>query len=186
MDVLRKTEKEPMDQGPKTKTLLLREDRIRERVAEIARMISDDFSGKEPVFIGILNGAVFFLADLLRKLTIPCSMDFIRASSYGSGTVSSGTILLTKDLEIDISGKPVIIIEDIVDTGLTLKHILKHVEEKGPFSIHVCVLIDKRERREEEVRIDYYGFQLNKGFLVGYGLDCNERFRHLPEIHVLD
>lgn len=175
-----------MAQEPEPKTLVFTRDLIRERVREIAKTISEQFAGKEPVFIGILNGAVFFFGDLVRELTIPCRIDFIRAASYGSGKESSGKIRVTKDIEIDIAGEPVIVVEDIIDTGLTLKRIIKQVEEKGPDSIHVCVLIDKRERREEDVPVDYSGFRVEKGFLVGYGLDCNERFRHLSDIYSLD
>ncbi len=175
-----------MEQASETKTLVFTRDRIRERVREIANTISKQFAGKEPVFIGILNGAVFFFGDLVRELTIPCRIDFVRAASYGSDKVSSGEIRFTKDIEIDIAGEPVIVVEDIIDTGLTLKRILRQVGEKGPDSIHVCVLIDKRERREEEVSIDYSGFRVEKGFLVGYGLDCNERYRNLPDIYSLD
>ncbi|MFO7784951.1 MAG: hypoxanthine phosphoribosyltransferase [Desulfatiglandales bacterium] len=178
--------REFMEQEPETKTLVFSRDLIRERVREIAKAVSEKFTGKEPVFIGILNGAVFFFGDLVRELTIPCRIDFIRAASYGAGTVSSGEIRFTKDIEIDIAGEPVIVVEDIIDTGRTLKRILRHVEKKGADPIHVCVLIDKRERREEEVPIDYSGFRVDRGFLVGYGLDCNERFRHLPDIYALD
>lgn len=167
-------------------TPLITREQIHQRVGEIARDISAEFSGMEPVFIGILKGAVFFFGDLLRELTIPCRIDFIKAASYGAGKTSNGNVRLTKDVEIDIGGKPVILVEDIVDTGLTMKHILRRIEEKRPTSVRVCVLIDKRERREEDVPIDYSGFQVDRGFLVGYGLDCNERYRHLPDIYALD
>lgn len=175
-----------MNREPKTKTLLFSRSQIGKRVREISADISERFKDKEPVFIGILNGAVFFFGDLVRELTIPCRIDFVRAASYGTGTTSSGEVHLTKDIEIDITGKPVIVVEDIVDTGLTLKRILRLLEERGPASIHVCVLIDKRERREEDVSIEYRGFLVESGFLVGYGLDCNEWFRQLPDIYSLD
>lgn len=159
---------------------------IQERVREMAAALSDVLAGTEPVFIAVLKGAVFFFGDLVRELTIPCRIDFIKAGSYGSEKTSSGVVQLTKDVEMEIGGKPVVLVEDIVDTGLTLKHILQRIEEKGPASVHVCALIDKRERREEDVSIDYTGFVVDRGFLVGYGLDFNERYRHLPDIYALD
>jgi len=159
---------------------------IQKRVREIANEISRDFDGKEPVFIGVLNGAVFFLVDLLREVSIPCKIDFLKASSYDSGTTSSGRVRLTKDVDSEIRGRDVIIVEDIVDTGLTLSRIQERLEERRPASLRICALIDKLERRAEIVRIHYSGFQVEKGFLVGYGLDCDEQYRHLPEIYTLD
>jgi hypoxanthine phosphoribosyltransferase len=155
------------------------------KVQEIAGRISADYSGKEPVLIGVLKGAVFFFADLVMHLTIPCRIDFIGAASYGSGRSSSGEVRLVKDIGIPISGKPVILVEDIVDTGLTLNRIMKALRQKGPESIRVCALIDKRERREEAVQLDYRGFEVKEGFLVGYGLDYDEQYRYLPDICVL-
>ena len=167
------------------KELLIPRKTIQAKVKELANQISLDYSGKEPILIGILNGVVFFFADLVMEMDIPSKIDFIRAASYGSGTSSSGTVKLTKDVEIPIQGKPVIIIEDIVDTGLTLKQIVKSLEEKNPESIKICALIDKLERRDEEIVIDYCGFQVEKGFLVGYGLDHDEQYRYLPDIYAL-
>ncbi len=167
------------------KELLISRETIQAKVKELANQISLDYKGREPILIGILNGVVFFFADLVMEMDIPSKIDFIRAASYGSGTSSSGTVKLTKDVEIPIQGKPVIIIEDIVDTGLTLKEIVKSLEEKGPESIKICALIDKLERRDEEIVIDYCGFQVEKGFLVGYGLDHDEQYRYLPEIYAL-
>ena len=135
--------------------------------------------------MGILNGVVFFFADLVREITLPSRIDFIRAASYGSGTSSSGSVRLTKDLEIPVEGKPVIVVEDIVDTGLTLARILEILKERGPESIKVCVLIDKLERRETDIAIDYRGFEVKEGFLVGYGLDFDEQYRYLPDIYRL-
>jgi hypoxanthine phosphoribosyltransferase len=167
------------------KELLIPRKTIQAKVKELANQISLDYSGREPILIGILNGVVFFFADLVMEMNIPSKIDFIRAASYGSGTSSSGTVKLTKDVEIPIQGKPVIIIEDIVDTGLTLKQIVKSLEEKNPESIKICALIDKLERRDEEIVIDYCGFQVEKGFLVGYGLDHDEQYRYLPDIYAL-
>ena len=167
------------------KELLIPRKTIQAKVKELANQISLDYSGNEPILIGILNGVVFFFADLVMEMDIPSKIDFIRAASYGSGTSSSGTVKLTKDVEIPIQGKPVIIIEDIVDTGLTLKQIVKSLEKKEPESIKICALIDKLERRDEEIVIDYCGFQIEKGFLVGYGLDHDEQHRYLPDIYTL-
>ncbi|MBW1998056.1 MAG: hypoxanthine phosphoribosyltransferase [Deltaproteobacteria bacterium] len=167
------------------KVLLLKEDTIRSRVKELAGRISADYAGKKPVMIGILNGVVFFYVDLLKELTIPAKIDFVRAASYGPGTVSSGKIVLSKDVEIPIKDEDVILVEDIVDTGLTLNYILAKLKEKGPRSLRICALIDKPERRKEEVRVDYCGFKIKEGFLVGYGLDYNEEYRCLKDIYEL-
>ena len=168
------------------KTLLISRETIQNRVNELADQISFDYEGKEPVFIGILNGVVFFFADLLRMIKIPSKMDFLRVSSYGSEMTSSGTIRLTKDVELPVKGKPVILVEDIVDTGLTLSYLIKHIEHNGVESLKLCALIDNFERREVTVPIDYCGFRIEEdGFLVGYGLDFNEQYRHLPDIYVL-
>ncbi len=165
--------------------IFLDRETILTKVAEIARRISSDYSGKEPVFIGILKGAVFFFADLVRQMTIPCKIDFIAAASYGSSKCSSGNVRLVKDIEIPVSGKPVILVEDIIDTGLTLNRIVEAIRKKNPESVRICALIDKEERREEAVHVDYCGFVVKEGFLVGYGLDYDEQFRYLPDIYVL-
>jgi hypoxanthine phosphoribosyltransferase len=165
--------------------LFLSRETIQAKVGELARKISADYAGKDPVMVGILNGVVFFFTDLIIAMTIPSTMDFMRAASYGSGTTSSGHIRLTKDVEIPLAGKTVIIVEDIVDTGLTLHHIVELIKERDPESVKICALIDKLERREQEVAIDYCGFQVEKGFLVGYGLDHDEQYRYLPDIYVL-
>ena len=165
--------------------LFLSRETIQARVQEIARSISTDYAGKEPVMVGILNGVVFFFTDLIIAMSIPSKMDFMRAASYGSGMSSSGNIRLTKDVEIPLAGKPVIVVEDIVDTGLTLSRIMEILKERDPESLKICALIDKLERREREVPIDYCGFQVEKGFLVGYGLDHDEQYRYLPDIYVL-
>ena len=167
------------------KEILIPEKAILDKVEELAHQISSDYKGTEPILVGILNGVVFFFADLVKKMSVPCRIDFIRAASYGSGMSSSGSIRFTKDVEIPIQGKPVIVVEDIVDTGLTLRQIVKRLEGKGPESIRICALIDKLERREESVTIDYCGFQVKEGFLVGYGLDHDEQYRYLRDIYVL-
>lgn len=167
------------------KELLLHRNIIRARVRELAVQISRDYSDREPIVLGVLNGVVFFFADLVREMTIPSRIDFIRATSYGSSTSSSGTVRLTKELEISIKNEPVILVEDIVDTGLTITEIVKNLREREPESIRICALIDKQERRKIEVVIDYYGFRVEEGFLIGYGLDCNEQYRYLPDIYIM-
>ena len=156
-----------------------------ERVRDLAREISSEYAGKEPVLIGVLNGAVFFFSDLVMKMSIPSRIDFIRAASYGSAMTSSGSVILTKDVELSLKQKHVIIIEDIVDTGLTLQKIIQYLVEKGADSVKVCALIDKLERREADIKVDYRGFQVQEGFLIGYGLDYDQQYRYLPDIYAL-
>lgn len=167
------------------KDILIPHDEIIGKIEELSQKISSDYSNKEPVLIGILNGVVFFFTELVRRLTIPTRMDFIRAASYGSSMTSSGAIRLVKDVELALKGEDVILIEDIVDTGLTLAHIVEHLKSKGPASLRICALIDKAERREKAITIDYCGFKVNEGFLVGFGLDYDEKYRYLPDICVL-
>ena len=165
--------------------LCISRDEIRQRVEVLAERISSDYEGEEPVLVGILNGAVFFFADLMRAIRIPTKMDFVRAASYGSEMRSSGSVRLTKDIELPIEGKPVILVEDIVDTGLTLSFLKENFEQRGAASLKICALIDKLERKENDIFVDYCGFRIQEGFLVGYGLDCNEEYRYLPEIYRL-
>jgi hypoxanthine phosphoribosyltransferase len=157
---------------------------ISERVEEIGRQISAK-NYSDLLVVGILNGAFIFTADLVRAISTPLEIDFIRVASYGAGT-SSGEIKLLKDLERSIAGKNVLLVEDIVDTGNTTTWLSKHLKDQGAASIHLCVLIDKRERREKPVKIDYCGFLVQDGFLVGYGLDYAEQYRHLADIYTLD
>jgi len=165
--------------------LLIHRSAINARIKELASLISADYRGKEPVLVGVLNGAVFFFSDLAREMTVPIKIDFIRAASYGACNSSSGSVRLTKGLEIPVKDKPVILVEDIVDTGLTLSKILDIMSAYSPESIRICSLIDKQERREKDIVIDYCGFQVKEGFLVGYGLDYNEEFRCLRDIYKL-
>ncbi len=160
-------------------------DQIQKMVAVVARRISHDYKGRTLVLVGVLNGAFMFLADLVRELSIPAQIDFVRVASYGAGTASSGKINLTKDLELDIQNKDVLVIEDIVDTGLTLSCLIDHLKSFGPRSVRVCALLDKRERRERAVPVDYTCQVVKKGFLVGYGLDYAEDYRSLQEIYHL-
>jgi len=165
--------------------VLIPEADIQRRVREIADQISNDYQGTEPILVGILKGSIIFMADLMRAIRIPVQMDFMRAASYGSERKSSGMVRVTKDMELPILGRPVILIEDIVDSGLTLAYVKGLLEGRGAASLKICALIDKSERREQAVSVDYCGFQVKEGFLVGYGLDCNEEYRNLPEICVL-
>jgi hypoxanthine phosphoribosyltransferase len=165
--------------------LLITREAIRERVVSLASRISADYQGKEPVMVGVLNGVIFFFADLVREISIPLKMDFIRAASYGSRMDSCGSVTFTKDVELPIEGQDVILVEDIVDTGLTLLKVLEKLRERAPRSLRTCALIDKQERRKATISIDYCGFKVEEGFLVGYGLDCREAYRQLPDIYVL-
>jgi hypoxanthine phosphoribosyltransferase len=158
---------------------------IAKKVKRLALQISKDYTGKDLCVIGVLNGVFVFLADLVRELTIAVQVDFIRLSSYGSGTVSSGNVHTTKEIELDVKDRDLLIIEDIIDSGLTVDFLLKYLEKFHPKSIKVCAFIDKTERRKVQVPIDYVGHVVDSGFLVGYGLDFDEKYRELPEIYHL-
>jgi len=164
---------------------VLTKDVIEKKVAEVALKISDDYKDRELVLVGILKGAFVFMSDLMRCLTVPVKLDFICASSYGAGTTASGSIKLTKELGIDIKGKDLLIVEDIVDTGLTLSYLIDYVKSFSPASVKICALLDKRERRKVEIKIDYSCHVVEEGFLVGYGLDYAEDYRNLPESYHL-
>jgi hypoxanthine phosphoribosyltransferase len=159
---------------------------IDRRVQELADVISHDYHGKELVIIGILKGAFVFMADLIRSLKVPCIVDFVRLASYGSKTVSSESIVITKDIEISLKGRDVLVVEDIVDTGLTLSFLVNRLKEREPQTLRVCVFLDKSTRRKVLFEADYTGFQIEDRFVVGYGLDFNEKFRFLPEICVIE
>jgi hypoxanthine phosphoribosyltransferase len=161
-------------------------DEIRRQISKTAEAISADYQGRELVLIGVLKGAFVFLADLVRQINLEkIKIDFIQASSYGADTVSSEKIVLKKDIDIDIRGKDVLLVEDIVDTGLTLTHLISHLQGFGPNSVKVCAMVDKSERRETAITVDYACATVDKGFLVGYGLDYAEDYRNLPEIYHL-
>src|SRR3989339_1282429 len=164
--------------------LISRED-IARRVQELADQISRDYAGRDLVMVGVLKGAFIFLADLVRALPFPVDVDFVRVKSYGAGTISSGEIHITKDVEDPLKDRDVLIVEDIVDLGLTLDFLRKHLLTHHPRSLKICCLIDKKERRQVEVPLDYTGFPVEKGFLVGYGLDCGEKNRTWPEVYEL-
>lgn len=158
---------------------------IQKKVGELARELSRDYRGKDLLMIGVLNGAFVFLADLVKKMTIPVTVDFVRLASYGSGTESQGQIRLSKPVELPVAGKDLLIVEDIVDTGMTLDFFKRSLQEQNPRSVKICALIDKGERRELPVTVDYVGFLVPAGFIVGYGLDYNEQYRQLPALYLL-
>ncbi len=164
--------------------LLVSASDIDRRVRELGEAITRDYAGREPVVVGILKGSFIFLADLVRQVRLPVLIDFVGLSSY-VGTNSCGEVRFTKSLALPIEGRDVIVVEDIVDTGLTLGRLIEHLQAMGPRTLAVCALVDKRERRQVELPLDYHGFQL-EGFLVGYGLDCEERHRNLPGIYALE
>jgi hypoxanthine phosphoribosyltransferase len=159
---------------------------IDRRVQELGELLSREYAGKDPVLVGILKGVFIFMADLVRALKFPVEVDFVRLRSYGGSTETSGEVQITKDVELSLQDRHVLIVEDIVDTGLTLAFLKEHLTSHQTASVKICCLIDKKERREVEVPLDYVGFVVEKGFLVGYGLDCGEQQRTLPEIFVLE
>ncbi|MGA3174527.1 MAG: hypoxanthine phosphoribosyltransferase [Syntrophorhabdales bacterium] len=159
---------------------------IRRTVKRLARAISRDFDEEEIVFVCILKGSFMFMSDLVRELENPVVVDFIRAASYGCGTTTSGEVSLTKDIETDISGRNVILVEDIIDSGLTLRAVRDLLLERKPRSLKICALVDKKARRKVQIEGDYVGFTIEDGFIVGYGIDYGERFRNLPAIFVVE
>ena len=164
---------------------ILTKEEIQQKIIDIAGIISRDYAGKELLLIGILKGAFIFLSDLVRHLSIPAQIDFVRASSYGDTMSSSGTVTLAHTVQIDVRNKHLLLVEDIVDTGLTLSGLQKYFLSQGPASIKICALIDKYERRETDIRVDYTCHTTHEGFLVGYGLDYAENYRGLPGIYHL-
>ncbi|MFA4884976.1 MAG: hypoxanthine phosphoribosyltransferase [Desulfotomaculaceae bacterium] len=170
---------------PDCERILLSEGEIRTKVEDIGRQISLDYAGQELLVIGILKGAMIFLADLVRNITVPTYLDFIDVSSYGSSSESSGVVRILKDLDYGIEGRHILIVEDIIDTGLTLNYLVDNLKSREPASVKVCTLLDKPSRRVEPVEIDYNGFTIPDEFVVGYGLDYNEHYRNLPSIMVL-
>ena len=166
-------------------TRLLGDKEIRKKVGLLAGQISRDFAGREVLLVGILKGAFIFMADLARKMTTPVKMDFVRLASYGQGTISSGKVRITKDLETSVKGKDVLIVEDIIDTGVTLKYLFRRLKARRPRSLKTVALLDKPSRRRVRFQADYVGFAIEDHFVVGYGLDWNEKFRNLPGIYVV-
>jgi len=166
--------------------ILVTREQIAQRVKELGQKISEDYKGKELVLIGVLKGAFIFLADLIREITIPVDMDFIAVSSYADGTKTSGVVRIIKDMDISISVKHVLIVEDIVDTGLTLNHLKELFSTRNPKSLKICAIFDKPSRRLVPIEIDYKGIEIPNKFVIGYGLDYAGKYRNLPDLCVLN
>jgi hypoxanthine phosphoribosyltransferase len=166
--------------------VLIDRDTLQRRIAELGEEISAAYAGKDLLLIGVLKGAVFFMADLMRHLTVPCEVDFMAISSYGDATDSSGIVRILKDLDINIEGRHVLVVEDIIDSGLTLSYLIRNLESREPATLEVCALLTKPSRREIDVPVRYVGFEIPNKFVVGYGLDFAERYRNLPYVGVLD
>ncbi|MDD4335704.1 MAG: hypoxanthine phosphoribosyltransferase [Desulfotomaculaceae bacterium] len=171
---------------PDCERILIPEVEIRAKVVELGRRISKDYAGKELLMIGILKGAMIFLADLVREISVPTRYDFMAVSSYGASSKSSGKVRILKDLACGVEGRHIIIVEDIVDTGLTLNYLAENLNSRDPASVKICTLLDKPSRRIKPVEICYKGFVIPDEFVVGYGLDYSERYRNLPCIMVLN
>ena len=174
---------EPVD--PEVGEVLISADELGRRVGELGQEISADYDGRDLVMVGVLKGAVLFCADLLRSLTVPCEIDFMAVSSYGSATDSSGVVRILKDLDASIEGRDVLIVEDIIDSGLTLHYLLRNLRARNPHSLEVCALLTKPERRRVELPIRYVGFEIPNQFVIGYGLDVGQRHRNLPYVAAL-
>src|SRR6478609_2228839 len=165
--------------------VLIDQETLAARVAELGAEVSADYEGRDLLLIGVLKGAVFFMADLMRHLTVPCEVDFMAISSYGDATDSSGIVRILKDLDINIEGRHVLVVEDIIDSGLTLSYLIRNLESREPATLEVCALLTKPSRREIDVPVRYVGFEIPNKFVVGYGLDFAERYRNLPYVGVL-
>jgi hypoxanthine phosphoribosyltransferase len=165
--------------------ILIDEETLQSRIEELGAEISADYDGRDLLLVGVLKGAVFFMADLMRRLTVPCEIDFMAISSYGAATDSSGVVRILKDLDINISGRDVLVVEDIIDSGLTLSYLMRNLRARKPASVEICTLLAKPERREIDVPVRYTGFEIPNRFVIGYGLDFAERYRNLPYIGVL-
>ena len=165
--------------------ILIEEDLLQARIGELGAEISADYAGRDLLLVGVLKGAVFFMADLMRELTVPCEIDFMAISSYGAATDSSGVVRILKDLDINVSGRDVLVVEDIIDSGLTLSYLMRNLGARKPASLEVVTLLTKPERREIDVPVRYVGFEIPNRFVIGYGLDFAERYRNLPYVAVL-
>jgi hypoxanthine phosphoribosyltransferase len=165
--------------------ILIDENTLQARIGELGRELSADYAGRDLLLIGVLKGAVFFMADLMRHITVPCEVDFMAISSYGAATDSSGIVRILKDLDLNIEGRHVLVVEDIIDSGLTLSYLTRTLAAREPASLEVCTLLTKPERREVDVPVRYVGFEIPNRFVIGYGLDFAERYRNLPYVGVL-
>jgi len=165
--------------------ILIEEDALQSRITELGQEISKEYEGRDLLLVGVLKGAVFFMADLMRELTVPCEIDFMAISSYGAATDSSGVVRILKDLDANIAGRDVLVVEDIIDSGLTLSYLMRSLRARKPASLEICALLTKPERREVEVPVKFVGFEIPNKFVIGYGLDFAERYRNLPYVAVL-
>jgi hypoxanthine phosphoribosyltransferase len=165
--------------------ILIDAESLSARIAELGAEVSADYEGRDLLLIGVLKGAVFFMADFMRQLTVPCEVDFMAISSYGAATDSSGVVRILKDLDINIEGRHVIVVEDIIDSGLTLSYLMRNLESREPASLEICAILTKPGRREIDVPVRYVGFEIPNRFVIGYGLDFAERYRNLPYVAVL-
>jgi hypoxanthine phosphoribosyltransferase len=165
--------------------ILIDESALQSRIAELGEEISAFYARRDPLLVGVLKGAVFFMADLMRHLTVPCEVDFMAISSYGAATDSSGVVRILKDLDINIEGRDVLVVEDIIDSGLTLSYLIRNLESRKPASLEVAALLTKPARREIDVPVRWVGFEIPNRFVIGYGLDFAERYRNLPYVGVL-
>lgn len=165
--------------------ILIDEGTLQARIRELGEQISRDYQGKRPILVGVLKGAFMFMADLIRHISVPHEVDFMATSSYGAATETSGVVRILKDLDTPISGRHVLIVEDIIDTGLTLDYLTRILKARNPASLRICTLLDKKERRRIPIPLDYVGFEIPNKFVVGYGLDFGELYRNLPFIAVL-
>jgi hypoxanthine phosphoribosyltransferase len=166
--------------------ILIDEDALQRRIAELGDEISADYAGRDLLLIGVLKGAVFFMADLMRRLTVPCEIDFMAISSYGGQTDSSGVVRILKDLDMNIERRDVLVVEDIIDSGLTLSYLMRNLRSREPATLEICALMTKPSRREIDVPVRYVGFEIPNRFVIGYGLDFDERYRNLPYVGVLN
>jgi hypoxanthine phosphoribosyltransferase len=165
--------------------ILIDEEALQTRIRELGAEISADYEGRDLLLVGVLKGAVFFMADLMRELAVPCEIDFMAISSYGAATDSSGVVRILKDLDINVAGRNVLVVEDIIDSGLTLSYLIRNLRARKPASLEICALLTKPERREIDVAVRYVGFEIPNRFVIGYGLDFAERYRNLPYVAVL-
>ena len=167
------------------KEVLYNEEQLRKRVKEIGSKISEDYNGKDLILIGVLKGSVIFMADLMKEINIPCNMDFMAVSSYGNSSETSGVVRILKDLDFEIENRDVLIVEDIIDSGVTLRYLVEYLNGRKPASIEIVCLLNKEERRQSNIDVKYIGFDVPDYFLVGYGLDYAEKYRNLPYIAIL-
>ena len=166
--------------------ILLSEQQIQERIAQLGQQITKDYTNSVPLLVGVLKGAFVYMADLARAIALPVEFDFMAVSSYGNATKTSGVVRIVKDLDIDLSGRDVIVVEDIIDSGLTLSYLRKNLESRGPASLEICALLLRSGRQPNELGLKYVGFEIPPDFVVGYGLDVAERYRNLPDLWSYD